>query len=189
MQSQRAFVAVLGVALVCACAWGQTPLWETHIEAGHRAFGPNDAEAERQYLAGLREAARLGIDNPKVAKALTKLGFIYQLRRNNPKAEEFYRRALEMNEKTAGLESKEVAETLAELATFYDLSGRYAAAEAHYKRGLQIAEKEWAEHKGEPYLLWTFLNNLSAMYKQKGRFMEAAELEARAKAIRAMQTR
>ena len=72
--------------------------------------------------------------------------------------------------------------SLNNLGALYVTQGNYAEAEPLYRRALAIIEKALGpEHPN----LATSLENYAALLRKTGRADEAAEMEARAKAIRA----
>ncbi len=74
------------------------------------------------------------------------------------------------------------APSLNNLAALYQAQGNYAEAEPLYRRSLAIMEKALGpEHPN----VATNLENYAALLRETGRADEAAEMEARAKAIRA----
>ncbi len=75
-----------------------------------------------------------------------------------------------------------MATDLNNLALLYQAQGNYAEAEPLYRRSLAIQEKALGpEH---PNVVQS-LENYAALLRETGRADEAAEMEARAKAIRA----
>ncbi len=68
------------------------------------------------------------------------------------------------------------------LALLYYLQGEYAKAEPLYRRSLAIWEK--ALGPAHPYVAAS-LENYASLLRKTGRADEAADMEARAKAIRA----
>ncbi len=81
-----------------------------------------------------------------------------------------------------GPEHPDVGASLNNLALLHKALGSYAEAEPLYQRSLTIYEKALGpEH---PYVA-TSLENYAALLRETDRADEAAEMEARAKAIRA----
>ncbi len=58
------------------------PAWETYIQAGDNAYAQVDyAEAEKQWLAALKEAEKFGPQDPRLATTLNNLGELYRIQR------------------------------------------------------------------------------------------------------------
>ncbi len=75
-----------------------------------------------------------------------------------------------------------MATSLNNLASLYQDQGNDAAAEPLYRRSLAIKEKVLGPDHPD---VATSLENYAALLRETGRVDEAAEMEARAKAIRA----
>ena len=113
----------------------------------------NNSYNAGNYAAALVEAqkleaeakARLGVAHPDYGSALYNLGLVYAAQGKYAKAEEAYKRALEImeiKEKVFGAEHPKVAWTLNNLAIVYAAQGKHAEAEVLYKRALEIRQKE-----------------------------------------------
>src|SRR5262249_39400316 len=87
----------------------------------------------------------LDAEHRDVAAAIDCLAGIYTGRRENVKAEAFYRRALDIREKALGGDHPDTAESLCNLGALYHLQGMYMKAEPFYKRSLIIREKALGE--------------------------------------------
>ena len=74
------------------------------------------------------------------------------------------------------------AVSLNNLAALYQTQGNYAEAEPLYRRSLEIKEKALGPEHPD---VATGLANYAALLRETGRPKKAAEMEARAKAIRA----
>ncbi len=105
----------------------------------------------------------------------------YYLQRRYAPAEQFYKRALTVQEKTLGNSHPDQARTCHALALLYDVQRRYALAARFYKRTLAIQEKTLGEN--HPERIRT-LDKLVEVLKKLERHDEAAELEARARQLR-----
>ncbi len=89
---------------------------------------------------------------------------------------------LTIAEKALGPDHPNVGLTLFNLARVYQTRGKQTAAEFLFKRALTI--QETALDPDHPAVAET-LENFAALLRETGRAAEAAEVEARAKAIRA----
>lgn len=98
-------------------------------------------------------------------------------------AEEQWLAALEETE-SFGPQDPRLTATRKNLADLYYAQGNYAEAAPLYRRSLEIAEKAFgAEHPN----VATSIENYAALLGEMGREDEAADWEARAKAIRVRQ--
>ncbi len=75
-----------------------------------------------------------------------------------------------------------MAASLNNLASLHQAQGNYAEAEPLYRRSLAIREKALGPEHPD---VAQSLDNYAALLRETGRADEAAEMEARAKAIRA----
>jgi len=91
-----------------------------------------DAEVMYQNSLALKEKM-LGIDNPNLAQSLNNLGSLYETQGDFARAEPFYRRAMEISEKS-GSESPEFSRAVNGLALVYRMKGNYADAEKLYRQ-------------------------------------------------------
>jgi tetratricopeptide (TPR) repeat protein len=140
-----------------------------------------DAEAEAFYQRALaiREKA-LGPEHPDVAASLNNLAWLYHDRGKHAEIEPLYRRALAILEKVLGAEHPDVGHSLHNLAGLYSSQGKYAGAEPLYQRSLAILEKTLGpEHS----TVADGLEDYAELLRKTGRDNEAAEMEARARAI------
>ncbi len=180
-------VGVLCVMLVSALfiGCGQTgdSPWESYNEAGNDAHEKgNYAEAEKQFLAALREAEKFGPEDPRLAASLNDLALLYYTQGKNAEAEPLYQRALAIWEKVLGPEHPDVAYSLNNLAILYQVQGRYEEAETHFVWALAIREDALGlDHPS----VAASLEDYAALLRQIGRSAEATEMDTRAKAIRA----
>ena len=123
----------------------------------------------------------LGTEHPGVATDLNNLANLYWNQGKYAEAEPLYQRALKISEKTLGPEHPALAIRYNNLALLYRAQGKYAEAEPLYQRALKILEKALGDHPD----LASGLENYAVLLRKTERESEAAELEARAKAIRA----
>lgn len=143
----------------------------------------NYKEAERllKRAVAIFEKA-LGPDHPNVAASLNNLAGLYRGQGKNGAAVTLYKKSLAIREKVLGLDHPAVAESLNNLATFYYVQGKYDAAELLFKRALMTLEKTLGPNH---YNVATSLRNYAALLRMTQRDAEAANMEARADAIRA----
>ena len=158
--------------------------WTTYSDAGREAYEQGHyAEAEKQWMAALKEAEKFGQQDRRlahVATSLNNLAELYHKQGKYAEAEPLYKRALAVAEKALGPDHPEVATSLNNLAEFYRAQGKYAEAEPLRKRALAIREKALGPDHPE---VATSLNNLAEFYRAQGKYAEAEPLYKRALAI------
>ena len=155
--------------------------WQRSNDAGVEAYEQaRYAEAEKHYLAALKEAETFGPEDPNVAQTLNNLAKLYRTQGKYTEAEPLYQRSLAIWEKALGPEHPNVATSLNNLALLYGTQGKYAEAEPLYQRSLAIVEKVLGpEHPN----VAQSLNNLAELYRTQGKYVEAEPLYQRALAI------
>lgn len=115
-----------------------------------------------------------------MAADIAALAALLDGQRKYAEAEQLYRRALAIFERSHGAENYEIAVNLNNLAANCNAQGRQDEAERLYQRALALKEKLLdAEH---PDVAMT-LNNLAVFYKAGQRYAEAEPLYQRALAI------
>jgi len=117
---------------------------------------------------------------PTAGLPYRELGLRYADKKQPEKAEQLYRKAKEIDEKTYGPEHPEVGADLHNLASLYHNLKRYAEAETLYQEALAIWEKVLGP--GSPDVA-TALNNLAALYYAQGKYEQAEPYFKRALAI------
>jgi tetratricopeptide (TPR) repeat protein len=132
----------------------------------------------QKFEAGVR--ARFGVNHANYGAALNDLAMVYEAQGKYVDAEELFKRALAIYEKTRGASQPIVANTINNLAAVYDEQGKYADAEGLYKRALAIREKTLG--KEHPDVAHT-LHNLGVVYEEQGKYADAEGLFKRALAI------
>lgn len=160
------------------------------MKAGVKAYRSGKyAEAEKQFVAALKEADEFEEQDPRLAtnlNNLNNLAGIYRVQAKYAEAEALYRRALAIAENAVGPDHPAVAAGLNNLALLYDDRAKYAEADPLYQRALAIREKALGpEH---PDVAQT-LENYAVLLRKIDRGAEAAKLEARARGIRARHAR
>ena len=158
------------------------PLWRKALELGEQEYGPV---------------------HTTTANLLNNLAQLYHSQGRYEAAEPLYKQALAIREKvlgpdhpdvtiglnnlaglshTLGPDHPNVAQSLNNLAGLYHAQGRYEASEPLYKQALAVWEK--AVGPDHPNVA-TALKNYAGLLRKTGRDTEAAEMETRAKEIRA----
>jgi tetratricopeptide (TPR) repeat protein len=140
------------------------------------------AEAEKQWVAAVKEAEGFGPQDPRLAASLNRLGEVHLHQRRYAEAEPLIKRALAIRQKALGPKNPDVAMSLHNLALLYKAQGRYSEAEPLYQQALAIFEKALGPDHSH---VATSLARYAALLRKTGRSAEATRMEARAKAIRA----
>jgi tetratricopeptide (TPR) repeat protein len=146
----------------------------------------NYAQAEPLLTRSLviREQA-LGVDHPDVAYSLDTMALLALAQGKSTQAEQFCQRTLKIREQALGPEHLEVAVSLTTLAQVYLAQGKYTQVEPLLQRALSIREPTLGpDHPEVANCLELYTRLLRRMDHQH----EAAQLEARARAIRATST-
>jgi tetratricopeptide (TPR) repeat protein len=179
------------------------PLYKRSLVISEKALGPDHpnvsaslnnlaelyrkkgkyTEAELLYKRSLAiDEKALGPDHPEVATDLNNLAELYRNQGKYTEAESLYKRLLAIREKALELDYPIMAFSLNNLALLYQEQGKYIEAELLYKRSLAILEKALGpDHPRVATSLKSYALLLSATQREA----EAAEMEARAEAIRA----
>ena len=130
-------VAPLCVVLVSTQACTYSTSWQRSNEAGVEAYQQGHyAEAEKYYLAALKEAETFGPEDPRLPTRLNNLAELYRTQGKYAEAEPLYQRALAIWEKALGPEHPNVATSLENYAALLRNMNREAEAvqmEAHAK--------------------------------------------------------
>jgi tetratricopeptide (TPR) repeat protein len=183
----RCLVVLFGAALLVLASLVTAAAQQGDFNAALRRFG--ELYAARKYSAALVEAqkfesmakARFGVNHANYGAALNNLGLVYKEQGKYADAEELYRRALAIYERTIGAAHPNAANALHNLANVYVAQGKYADAEGLYKRVLAIDEKTLGP--SHLYVAAT-LHTLAGVYDEQGKYAEAEGLYKRALAIR-----
>jgi CHAT domain-containing protein/tetratricopeptide (TPR) repeat protein len=126
--------------------------------------------------------ARFGTNHFWYGNALIALGNLYDDALDRPtEAEEFYKQALAISERTRGPDHPDVADVLNNLSVMFRRTGRFREAEAAIKRAITIRERVLGKDHVE---VARSVNNLGQIYYYQERFGEAEELYKRALTLR-----
>jgi tetratricopeptide (TPR) repeat protein len=127
-------------------------------------------EAADMALRAIRTLEKIPTPDPaEVSGAFQVLGTAYFCQRLYSKAEESYRKAMDLMDGNSAHDST-LAEILSNLGAAYTNQGRYRNAEAVLANSLAIMERN---PPTDPVLLAMAQNNLGAVYRQLGRLVEA----------------
>jgi tetratricopeptide (TPR) repeat protein len=160
--------------------------WAFHHAAGIKAYAQgNYRGAERQFLTALRLAEIAGTIHEHSASSLNNLSLVYKRQRKLRKAETCFRRALQIYEVTAP-GSVQYARTLYHLATLYHAKKEYTEAESLYQRCIVLTQRTLGESHPK---LAKRLEAYARLLRHTNRDERAAQMKARATAIRALHNR
>ncbi len=119
--------------------------------------------------------------SPALDEAYNRANTLYQQGRYS-EAIPYAAEALRLGEEEFGPDHPTTATLMNDLAAFHQAQGNYAEAAPLYQRSLTILERALGpEHPNVPKVL----DNYAELLRETDRADEAAEMEARAKAIRA----
>ncbi len=156
-------------------------LWRENMDRGVAAFeNRRYARAEEFFGAALAEAEKFPPDDLRRAKTFNNMAALCHAQGKYAMAEDFYNRALAINQRVHGCESAEVAVNLHNLAVLCSATGRYADAERFYRQAIDLREKL---NGAEAPALVDVLRNYGLLLKRAGREGEADEVERRIEAI------
>jgi len=142
----------------------------------------NLIEAEEVQQQALESYQRLVVDDPGYAVYLTEpllnLGYILRVSHRSEKAEDHYRKALEICRKIADempeFNRDELAYTLREFAVLLCESGRYSEAEELILESLELTKALMKKsHKKFAMMLPRLLNNHAVLQSKMGKLSEA----------------
>lgn len=125
-------VAVLAVSGRAAYPQSQIPddtRWKQLSGAGRTFYEQGYyTDAEKAFLAALKEAERFGPGDARLAASLNNLAELYRAQSRYVEAEPLHKRSLAVREKVLGPEHPDVAQSLNNLALVYHAQGRYTDA-------------------------------------------------------------
>lgn len=153
---------------------------ETFASVGARALNVGDFTEAEELLGAAVEQAGSGA-SPLAATSLYELGKCYLSQGKPAEAESFYKRALDMREKTSGAQSFETSECLNALALSVQLQGRAKDAVPLFERALAVREKSLGESHT---LVAETANNTGLAYASQERYEDAEKMLRRALLIR-----
>ncbi len=140
------------VGLLCLGLWpmvaasAQETRWDSIMDGAVEAYQQADyAQAEKLFLAALKEAEKFGDQDPRLAASLNNLAELYRAQGKYTQAEPLYRRALAIWEKTLGPEHPDVATDLENYAALLHKLNRAAEADKMKARAQAIRAKHAQE--------------------------------------------
>jgi tetratricopeptide (TPR) repeat protein/predicted MPP superfamily phosphohydrolase len=120
-------------------------------------------------------------NNEEQANFISDIAYLMYYIAEYKKAEELYKKALEISEQILGEEHPSTATSYNNLAGVYASQGEYKKAEELYKKALGIRERILGE---EHLPTATSYNNLAGVYASQGEYRKAEELYKKALEIR-----
>jgi len=153
---------------------------ETDSTEKPAADAAKEKETERTLLAEYRESERHGTEDLAMARTLSSLAILRRQQGALAEAEQLYRRALTIRERTQGPDHPDVAATLNNLAGVLAAQGNYDAAQPALERALTIRQKTLGN---DHVLTAESLNNLALLYAAQGNADAAEPLYQRAVAV------
>jgi tetratricopeptide (TPR) repeat protein len=155
--------------------------WEVAHQTGLAAYrDKNYLEAEKHFKAALLEAEKLSTEDRRLTQTLENLAELYRLESRHSQATPYFRRLVDISEKSFGPDHSNVAAHLNNLAGNYRAQGMLAEAEPLYKRSLDIWEKKLGP---DNELVLFALKNYVDLLKRMGRDAEVERYSSRLKAI------
>ncbi len=141
------------VGMLCLGLWpmvaasAQETRWDSIVADAWKAYQQADyAEAEKLFLAALKEAEKFGEQDPRFATSLNNLAELYLAQGKSEQAEPLYRRALAIREKALGPEHPLVATFLEMYAGLLHKLNRDAEADKMEARARAIRAKHAEEN-------------------------------------------
>ncbi len=120
-------------------------------------------------------------NNEKQADFISDIAYLMYYVAEYKKAEELYKKVLEISERILGEEHPNTATSYNNLGLVYARQGEYKKAEELYKKALEISERILGEEHPSTA---TSYNNLGLVYARQGEYKKAEELYKKALEIR-----
>jgi tetratricopeptide (TPR) repeat protein len=139
----RPFLISAAVATLFAgsLARAQDDVWKTLVmQALYSASAKDYAKSEQVFQQALKEAERFGSEDPRVGTTLNSLGLVYRAEKKYADAENSYRKALAILQKSYGTESVDVANVNFNVASAMFDQDHQQAAVPHLQRALVTYE-------------------------------------------------
>ena len=140
------------VGLLCLGLWpmvaasAQETRWDSIMADAVKAYQQADyAQAEKLFLAALKEAEQFGEQDPRFAASLNNLAELYRAQGKYAQAEPLYQRALAIREKALGPEHPNVATVLENYAALLHKLNRDAEVDKMEARAQAIRAKHAQE--------------------------------------------
>lgn len=126
-----------GLVILCSFSWACSSggRWQVLNNAGSRAAEQGDTlEAEKEFTAALREAEKFGEYDLRLATSLNNPATLYQDSGKYERAEQLYRRALAIEERTSSPGDPALLDSLSNLAAVREAEAKPAELRTHDER-------------------------------------------------------
>ena len=132
-----------------------TAAYERGTEAPSFSTENGDRESAKRGLGAMSRTLD-GVEDagPEHASALLKMGALMQEAGDYPEAEELFRRALAIGERTLGPDNPALLPALTSLAAAHIMCGKFEDAKPLVIRGLAVSESGLAEHDPDLAIDW-----------------------------------
>ncbi len=147
MSDKRSRAAILATTFILANALpivAKDTQWESHFNAGTKAeIGGNYDEAQNELAEALKLTAKFQINDPRLAKTYYEVGELRLKQEDWANAQQYFERALKVQEKLGDPESIDISNTLSGLATAHEQLGKHQMAVLLLKRVRKIWIKQY----------------------------------------------
>lgn len=147
LSSRQAFAGLLAVSVLLV---GAIPIaakdaeWESHFNAGTKAeIEGNYAEAQNELAEALKLTAKFQMTDPRLAKTYYESGELKLKQEDWSTAQQYFERALKVQEKLGDPLSIDIGNTIAGLATAHEQLGNHQMAVLLLKRVRNIWIKQY----------------------------------------------
>ncbi len=119
--------------------------WESHFNAGTKAeIEGNYDEAQNELAEALKLTAKFQMNDPRLAKTYYEVGELRLKQEDWSNAQQYFERALKVQEKLGDPESVDIGNTLSGLATAHEQLGKHQMAVLLLKRVRKIWIKQYS---------------------------------------------
>ncbi len=144
LQGRRIAVALSLMLLSSNALLAKDAEWESHFKAGEKAeIEGNYAEAQNELAEALRLTAKFQMTDPRLAKTYYEVGELRLKQEDWPGAQQYFERALKVQEKLGDPLSVDVGNSVAGLATAHEQQGNHQMAVLLLKRVRNIWIKQY----------------------------------------------
>jgi tetratricopeptide (TPR) repeat protein len=124
-------------------------------------------QAEQALRSAIQRLERADDSSPELAQVLVKLGALRQEKGEHAEAEDLFRRALDIGERTLGSEHIELVQALTSLATARILRASPETAEPLFNRALSISTRYLGEDHPDLVIM---VNDIARLYLKHGAY-------------------
>jgi tetratricopeptide (TPR) repeat protein len=152
LSSRQAFAGLLAMSVLFV---GAIPIaakdaeWENHFNAGTKAeIEGNYAEAQNELAEALKLTAKFQMNDPRLAKTYYESGELKLKQEDWSTAQQYFERALKVQDKLGDPLSVDIGNTVAGLATAHEQLGNHQMAVLLLKRVRNIWIKQYGANDG-----------------------------------------